>query len=115
MKKIISAIFCLGFILFISDAMAQTSSSSSSSTLNSSKDSYWGTARVQEKGSTTDAVGARASGLDTRWNAYENTNRSRFTKDRIKGSKRMESILKKEKQMHKKHKRDKRRLARMSR
>jgi hypothetical protein len=112
MKKIISAIFCLGFILFMSDAMAQTSSSSS--TLNAGKDEYWGTARVQEKGSTTDAVGVRASGLDTRWNAYENTNRSRFTKDRIKGSKRMEAILKKEKQMHKKHKRDKRRLARMS-
>jgi hypothetical protein len=113
MKKIISAIFCLGFILFMSDAMAQTSSSSS--TLNAGKDEYWGTARVQEKGSATDAVGARASGMDTRWNAYENTNRSRFTKDRIKGSKRMEAILKKEKQMHKKHKRDKRRLARMSR
>ncbi|WP_299703513.1 hypothetical protein [uncultured Pontibacter sp.] len=112
MKKIISAIFCLGFILFISDAMAQTSSSSS--TLNAGKDEYWGTTRAQEKGSTTDAVGARASGLDTRWNAYENTNRSRFTKDRVKGSKRMQAILKKEKQMHKKHKRDKRRLARMS-
>lgn len=112
MKKIISAIFCLGSILFFTDAVAQTSSSSS--TLNSGKDEFWGTAKVQEKGSTTDAVGTRASGLDTRWNAYENSNRTRFTKDRIKGSKRMEAILKKEKAMHKKHKRDKRRLARQS-
>jgi hypothetical protein len=114
MKKIISTIFCLGFVLFFTDTMAQSSSTSSTS-LNSGKDEFWGTAKVNEKGATADAVGVRATGLDTRWNAYENTNRSRFTKDRVKGSKRMEKILKKEKEMHKKHKRDKRRLARMSR
>ena len=113
MKKVISLLFSLAFFLFVSDAMAQTSSTSSTS-LNSGKDEFWGTARVQEKGSTVDAVGARAAGMDTRWNAYENSNRTRFTKDRIKGSKRMEAILKKEKEMHRKHKRDKRRLARMS-
>lgn len=112
MKKAIFSIFCLCFVLFFSEAMAQNSTSSS--TLNSGKDEFWGTAKVQEKGSTTDAVGARASGLDTRWNAYENPSRKRFTKDRVKGSKRMEAILKKEKEMHRKHKRDKRRLARMS-
>jgi hypothetical protein len=112
MKKIVLSIFCLGFVLFFTEAMAQNSTSSS--TLNSGKDEFWGTARVQDKGSTADAVGVRASGMDTRWNAYENTSRSRFTKDRVKGSKRMESILKKEKEMHKKHKRDKRRLARKS-
>ncbi|MBD1396550.1 hypothetical protein H9Q13_05180 [Pontibacter sp. JH31] len=112
MKKVIFSIFCLGFVLFLSEAMAQNSTSSS--TLNSGKDEFWGTAKAQDKGSTTDAVGVRASGLDTRWNAYENSNRSRFTKNRVKGSKRMEAILKKEKAMHKKHKRDKRRLARMS-
>jgi hypothetical protein len=113
MKIIISSIFCLGFFLFMSETMAQTSSTSSTS-LNSGKDEFWGTAKVEEKASAADAVGVRASGMDTRWNAYENTNRSRFTKDRVKGSKRMEAILKKEKEMHKKHKRDKRRLARMS-
>lgn len=112
MKKIILTIFCLGFVLFCSEAMAQTSTSSS--TLNSGKDEFWGTAKAQEKGASADAVGARASGMDMRWNAYENTSRNRFTKDRIKGSKRMEAILKKEKEMHKKHKRDKRRLARRS-
>ncbi|MBX0334178.1 hypothetical protein K3G39_13120 [Pontibacter sp. HSC-14F20] len=113
MKKAISLLFSLAILLFVSDAMAQTSSSSSTS-LNAGKDEYWGTARVQEKGTTVDAVGTRAAGMDARWNAYENSNRTRFTKDRIKGSKRMEAILKKEKEMHRKHKRDKRRLARMS-
>lgn len=114
MNKVISLLFSLAFVLFVTDAMAQSSSASSTS-LNAGKDEYWGTAKLQEKGSAVDAVGARATGMDTRWNAYENTNRNRFTKDRIKGSKRMEAILKKEKEMHKKHKRDKRRLARMSR
>ncbi|WP_101446537.1 hypothetical protein [Pontibacter ramchanderi] len=113
MERIISLLFSLAFFLFVSDAMAQTSSSSSN-TMSSGKDEYWGTARVQEKGTTVDAVGARAAGMDTRWNAYENSSRTRFTKDRIKGSKRMEAILKKEKEMHRKHKRDKRRLARYS-
>lgn len=113
MKKLILSIFCLGIIFSFSEAMAQTSTNSSTS-LNSGKDEYWGTAKAQDKGAAADAVGTRASGLDTRWNAYENTSRKRFTKDNIKGSKRMEAILKKEKQMHRKHKRDKRRLARQS-
>lgn len=112
MKKLILSIFCLGLMLAFSEAKAQTSNSSTS--LNSGKDEYWGTAKVNEKGAAADAAGTRASGMDIRWNAYENPTRKRFTKDHIKGSKRMEAILKKEKQMHKKHKRDKRRLARMS-
>jgi hypothetical protein len=114
MNRVIFLILSLAFVLFGADAMAQSSSASSTS-LNSGKDEYWGTAKLQEKGSAVDAVGARSAGMDTRWNAYENSSRTRFTKDRIKGSKRMEAILKKEKEMHKKHKRDKRRLARMSR
>ncbi|WP_018479613.1 hypothetical protein [Pontibacter roseus] len=113
MKKLFLSIFCLGLIMAFSEAKAQ-SSTSSSTTLNSGKDEYWGTSRTPDKGTGEDAVGARAAGMDTRWNAYENPNRKRFTKDNIKGSKRMEAILKKEKQMHRKHKRDKRRLARMS-
>lgn len=114
MNKVIFLLLSIASVLFVTDAVAQSSSASSTS-LNSGKDEYWGTAKIQDKGSAVDAVGVRASGMDTRWNAYENSNRTRFTKDRIKGSKRMEAILKKEKEMHKKHKRDKRRLARMSR
>lgn len=112
MKKLILSIFCLGLMLVLSEANAQTSNSSTS--LNAGKDEYWGTAKVQDKAAAADAVGTRASGMDIRWNAYENPNRKRFTKDHIKGSKRMEAIMKKEKQMHRKHKRDKRRLERMS-
>ena len=112
MKKLALSILCFGLAFAFSEAQAQTSTSSTS--LNSGKDEFWGTSKVQEKGTSADAVGARAAGMDARWNAYENTSRSRFTKDRVKGSKRMEAILKKEKEMHRKHKRDKRRLARMS-
>lgn len=114
MNKVIFLIFSLALLLFVTDVSAQTSRASSTS-LSSGKDEFWGTAKMQEKGSAADAVGTRAAGMDTRWNAYENSNRTRFTKDRIKGSKRMQAILKKEKEMHKKHKRDKRRLARNSR
>ena len=109
MKKLILSITFLGALLFAADASAQTSQSSSS---GSSKDEYWGTAKAESKGVSADAVDRRASGMDTRWNAYEDSRRNKFTKDRVKNSKRMKAILKKEKEMHRKHRRDKRRLAR---
>jgi hypothetical protein len=109
MKKLILSITFLGALLFAADATAQTSQSSTSA---SSRDEYWGTAKAETKGTSTDAVDRRASGMDTRWNAYEDSRRNKFTKDRIKHSKRMKAIVKKEKDMHRKHRRDKRRLAR---
>ncbi|MFD2248471.1 hypothetical protein [Pontibacter ruber] len=109
MKKLILSITFLGLLFFASQAAAQTSQSSTGS---STKDEYWGTAKAEDKGASADAVGRRANGLDTRWNAYEDSRRNKFTKDRVKNSKKMKAILKKEKEMHRKHKRDKRRLAR---
>ncbi|MDX5421536.1 MAG: hypothetical protein LPK07_04095 [Hymenobacteraceae bacterium] len=110
MKKLTFILLSLGCFLAFSEAKAQTTQSSTSS-----KDEFWGTAKVQDKGSSTDAVGRRASGLDTRFNTYEGNKRSRFSKDKIANSKRMKEILKKEKKMMKKHKRDKRRLERRRR
>ncbi len=100
----------LGGILAFSDARAQTQGSTSAS--SSSKDEYWGTSRTEEKGATTDAVGKRSAGLDERWNAYETGKQSRFTKERIKHSAKMKAILKQEKEMQRKHKRDKKMLKR---
>lgn len=107
MKKLFLSILFIGFALAFSEANAQTSQSSS-------KDEYWGTAKTETPAASTDAVGRRGEGLDSRWNKYEDGRRNTFAKDRIKHSKRMKAILKKEKEMHKKHKRDKRRLARQS-
>ena len=108
MKKLSLLLFTFGVILFYPEANAQTSQSSTLS----EKDEYWGTAKVERKGASTDAVDRRAAGLDTRFNAYENNRRRSFDKKKIANSKRMKEILKKEKKMMKKHKRDKRRLRR---
>ncbi len=105
MKKLFLLVLFTGFAFAFSEANAQTSQSSS-------KDEYWGTSKVATPAASADAVGRRGEGLDSRWNKYEDGRRSTFAKDRIRHSKRMKAILKKEKEMHKKHKRDKRRLAR---
>ncbi|AKD02417.1 hypothetical protein POKO110462_10540 [Pontibacter korlensis] len=107
MKKLILLLFSLGIVLFVSEAKAQSSLSS-----DSGKDEYWGTAKAETKGASVDAVGRRATGLDTRYNTYEGETRSSFAKRRIANSKRMKEILKKEDQMMKKRKRDQRRLRR---
>jgi len=109
MKKSMFLLF--GFVCFFAFSQTQAQTSQSST-----KDEYWGTSKAQTKGSAVDAVGRRASGLDTRFNTYENDSRRKaFEKDRIRKSKRMKEILKKEKKMMKKHKRDKRRLERRRR
>ncbi|RDV13198.1 hypothetical protein DXT99_20870 [Pontibacter diazotrophicus] len=108
MKKLTLLIFTFGIILLYPEANAQTSQSSTLS----AKDEYWGTAKVERKGTSVDAADRRAAGLDTRFNAYENDRRRSFDKKKIANSKRMKEILKKEKKMMKKHKRDKRRLRR---
>ena len=101
-------LFSLATVLFSSEAMAQTSQSSTVST----KDEYWGTAKATPKAADVDAVSRRSEGLDTRFNAYEDNQRKSFDKKKIARSKRMKEILKKEEKMMKKHKRDKRRLRR---
>jgi len=108
MKKPILLLFLLGFVLFVSEARAQTSLSS-----DSGKDAYWGTAKAETRGASQDAVGRRATGLDTRFNTYETDTRSSFAKKRIAKSKRMKEILKKEEKMMKKRKHDRNRLKRM--
>ena len=108
MKKLIPLLFILGFVLFASESKAQSSLSS-----DSGKDEYWGTAKSETKGASTDAVGRRASGLDTRYNTYETDTRSSFAKRKIANSKRMKAILKKEDKMMKKRKQDRNRLKRM--
>lgn len=108
MKKLTLLLFTFGIILFYPEANAQTSQSSTLS----AKDEYWGTAKVERKGTSVDAADRRAAGLDTRFNAYEDDRRRTFDKKKIANSKRMKEILKKEKKMMKKHKRDKRRLRR---
>ncbi len=110
MKKLTLLLFSFGIMFVCSEAKAQTSQSSTAST----KDEYWGTAKVETKAAAVDAVGARSVGLDTRFNAYEDNQRSSFDKRKIANSKRMQEILKKEEKMMKKHKRDKRRLRRRS-
>ncbi|WP_439880377.1 hypothetical protein ACSX1A_14580 [Pontibacter sp. MBLB2868] len=112
MKKVFLLVLCLGCFFAFSEANAQSTSKSSKS-----KDEYWGTAKVEDKGSTVDAVGKRGEGLDKRFNTYEETsNRKRsYDKLRIKNSKRMKEILKKEKEMMKKHERDKKKLERKNR
>lgn len=109
MKKLLLTLFSLGFLLAFTDAAAQTAPN----TMGSSKDEYWGTAKIKTKGSSADEVGQRSEGLDKRYNDYEGvTNRkTAFDKKRVK-SKKMKEIEKKEKEMHKKHRRDKRMLAR---
>lgn len=108
MKKLTLLIFTFGILFLYPEANAQTSQSSTLS----AKDEYWGTAKVERKGTSVDAADRRAAGLDTRFNAYENDRRKSFDKKKIANSKRMKEILKKEKKMMKKHKRDKRRLRR---
>lgn len=109
MKKLTLILFSLAIVLFCSEAKAQNSQSSTIS----SKDEYWGTAKATPAAASVDAVGRRAEGLDTRFNAYENDNsRKKFDKKKIARSKRMKEILKKEEKMMKKHRRDKRRLRR---
>lgn len=109
MKKLTLLLFTfLGIILIYPEANAQTSQSSTLS----AKDEYWGTAKVERKGTSVDAADRRAAGLDTRFNAYENNRRKSFDKKKIANSERMKEILKKEKKMMRKHKRDKRRLRR---
>ncbi|TPE43839.1 hypothetical protein [Pontibacter mangrovi] len=105
MKKLILLLFSLGIVLFVSEAKAQSSLSS-----DSGKDEFWGTTKAQTKGTSADAVGQRASGLDARFNTYEGQTRSSFAKKRIANSKRMKEILKKEDKMMKKRKRDRRNL-----
>ncbi|MEJ8756444.1 hypothetical protein WG947_05525 [Pontibacter sp. H259] len=108
MKKILLSLFTLVFVLVVNSAQAQ----SEANTMGSTKDEYWGTAK-SSKGSATDEVGQRASGLDKRYNEYETYGgrKSAFDKKRVK-SKKMKEIEKREKEMHKKHRRDKRMLAR---
>ena len=108
MKKIflLVLIFC-GFFAF-SEAQAQSTAQSSTN----SKDEFWGTSKVETKGSSADAVGRRGQGLDKRFNEYEErgSRRKSFEKKRIAKSKKMKEILKKEEEMMKKHKRDKKQL-----
>jgi len=106
MKKLLLLTLALGGMVCFSEASAQTTQNST----GASKDQYWGTSKTETRGASTDAVGKRADGLDPRWNAYEDGKRSRFAKENIQNSKRMKAILKKEKAMEKKHKRDKKRL-----
>ncbi|MBC5775639.1 hypothetical protein H8S95_16295 [Pontibacter sp. KCTC 32443] len=110
MKKILLSFFCLGVLLAFTEAKAQSAPNTMGS---STKDEYWGTSKTN-KGSGTDEVGARGSGLDKRFNDYEakGAKKSPFDKKRIKNSKKMKAIEKREKEMHKKHRRDKRMLAR---
>lgn len=109
MKKLTLLFFTfIGVVLLCPEANAQTSQSSTLS----SKDEYWGTSKVERPGASADAVDRRAAGLDTRFNAYETDRRRNFDKKKIANSKRMKEILKKEKIMMKKYKRDKRRLRR---
>ena len=109
MKRFFLFVFSLGCFFAFSDAKAQSSAQSSTS----SKDEYWGTSKVQTKGTSVDAVGRRGVGMDRRFNTYEDDGRKkRFEKNRIANSKRMKAILKKEEEMMKKHKKDQRRLKR---
>ncbi|MBC5993794.1 hypothetical protein [Pontibacter cellulosilyticus] len=111
MKKLFLLVLALGCFLSFSEAQAQSSAQSSTK----SKDEYWGTSKVQTKGSSADAVGRRGQGLDKRYNEYEDDRGSRrksFEKKKIAKSKKMKEILKKEEEMMKKHKRDKKRLKR---
>lgn len=78
MKKLILLLFSLGIVLFTTKANAQSSLSSAST-----KDEYWGTAKKETRGSTEDAVGQRAAGLDVRYNTYEGVTRSSFAKRKI--------------------------------
>ena len=108
MKKLLLSFFCLGLLLAFNEANAQSAPNS----MGSGKDEFWGTSKTN-KGAATDEVGERGSGLDKRFNSYEHTDRrSAFDKRRIKNSKKMKAIEKKEKEMHKKHRKDKRMLAR---
>lgn len=108
MKKLFLLVLALGCLFTFSEAQAQSTAQSSTN----SKDEYWGTSKVQTKGSTTDAVGRRGQGLDKRFNEYEEkgSRRKSFEKKRIAKSKKMKEILKKEEEMMKKHKRDKKQL-----
>ncbi|NDK57127.1 hypothetical protein [Pontibacter fetidus] len=109
MKKLLLSFFCFGVMLAFNAAYAQNAPNS----MGSGKDEFWGTSKTN-KGAATDEVGARAAGLDTRYNEYETRTgrKSAFDKNRIKNSKKMKEIERKEKLMHKKHRKDKRMLAR---
>jgi hypothetical protein len=113
MKKVFLLVLCLGYLLVSKEGYAQSTSKKSSK----SKDEYWGTAKVEDKGSSVDAVGRRSEGLDKRFNTYEETSNRRrsYDKLRIRNSKKMKEILDKEKDMMKKHKKDKKRLERQNR
>ncbi|MEJ8804466.1 hypothetical protein [Pontibacter sp. H249] len=108
MKKLCLLILTFGCFLAFSEAKAQSSAQSSSN----SKDEFWGTSKVETKGSSVDAVGRRGQGLDKRFNEYEErgSRRKSFDKRKIAKSKKMKDILKKEEEMMKKHKRDKKQL-----
>lgn len=108
MKKLFLLALAFGSMFCFSEASAQTTQSST----GSSKDAYWGTSKAGTRGASADAAGKRANGLDPRWNAYEDGKSNRFAKGRIKNSAKMKAILKQEKAMERKHKRDKRRLKR---
>lgn len=110
MKKLLFSIIFLGSLFAFAEASAQSASNN-----GASKDEFWGTSKTN-KGAGTDEVGARGEGLDKRFNSYEKKGRrSAFDKRRIKKSEKMKAIEKQEKKMHKKHRRDKRILARSRR
>ncbi len=113
MKKILLSIFCLSLFLAYSEVSAQTAPSNTMG--STTKDEYWGTSKTS-KGVSADEVGARGAGLDKRYNDYETIGgrKSAFDKKRVK-SKKMKAIEKREKEMHKKHRKDKRMLARKKR
>lgn len=106
MKKTLLTLFCMMFLVAVSEVNAQSTTASA----GTSKDEYWGTAKATKGGA--DEVGRRSSNLDKRLNEYETGKKSRFDKRLTTNSKRAQEILKKEKKMMKKHKKDKRKLER---
>jgi hypothetical protein len=103
MKKLLISSLAFG-LLAITDVAAQSASTSYGS---SAKDEYWGTSKTKTRSSDAEGVGKRSAGLNDRFNEYGNPAR---TTKMFSTSKKMKAIQKKEKEMFKKRKRDKRML-----
>ncbi|QCR24421.1 hypothetical protein [Pontibacter sp. SGAir0037] len=107
MKKLFLSILLLGAISLLTNAQAQTAQTTTST--SAAKDEFWGTRKVEHKGTSADAIGARGANVDKRLNAYEGKKQSGFTKSSFR-LKKMKEIEKKEKKMLKKRERDRKRL-----
>ncbi|MFT2010284.1 hypothetical protein ACMA1I_16535 [Pontibacter sp. 13R65] len=99
--------FCLGLMFCAMQAQAQSQGPRNTT----GKDEFWGTPKDATRGATADAIGAREANMDKRLNTYETGKKKNF-KIMHYNDKKLQEYEKREKQMLKQYKRQKKQLAR---